>query len=335
VITLGDLFCGAGIGGLGFKQAGAKTVYAFDNNPHAITTFNQNVEPVAYLQDANDLDVDALPDVDVITAGFPCKPFSVMGKRLGIADEKDGNLAFITLDIIERKQPKAFLIENVKGIINKRNIDFFTEYIKEYEKSYNVTWKCVDCSDYGIPQKRERVFIIGIRKDIDATFTFPEPTGERMTVREAIGDLKDLDPNIPNHGESLGLRNDEKPYAHKIPWGGNWRDLPVDEQKAFMKKGFYNGGGRTGNLWKVHPDKPAKTILSTPDGKATAQILHWEGREPRRYSVRESLRLQSVPDTFVFPDTVPMRKQYERCSGIPTKMAELLMTAIKETLDDI
>ncbi len=331
--TIGDLFCGAGIGALGAMQAGFRAKYAFDNSQYAVDTYNRNVEPVAYLQDANSLIIDSLPYVDVITAGFPCKPFSVIGKGEGVNDKDHGNLGFITLEVIQSKLPKAFLIENVKGLISKRNIDFFNSLIDALGRDYNVEWKLIDCSQYGVPQKRERVFIVGIRKDLNKNYIFPEPTNELVTVEDAIGDLKHLNPNIPNHGVSNGLRNDEKPYAHKIPQGGNWKDLPVEEQKAFMKKGYYSGGGRTGALWKVDPKKPAKTIMSSPMGKATAQILHWNGMEPRRYSVRESLRLQSVPDYFTFEESIPLAKQYERCSGIPTKISFILMSRLKEVLD--
>ena len=259
-LTVGDMFCGAGIGAIGTKLAGFTTEYAFDNNKYAVDTFNKNI----------------LPDVDVIPSGFPCKPFSVAGNRLGTEDPVTGNLGYITLKTILTKKPKAFLIENVSGLINKRNRPFFDELIREFSKEYKVSWELVDCADYGVPQKRVRVFIIGIRKDLNKIFEFPEKSDYRMSVSDAIGDLpKDPCRSIPNHGEDCGIRNDEAPYVNKIPVGGNWKDLPVEDQKAFMKKGYYSGGGRTGSLWKVDPSKPAKTILSSPKGKATAQILHW------------------------------------------------------------
>lgn len=118
----------------------------------------------------------------------------------------------------------------------------------------------------------------------------------------------------------------------KIPCGANWKDLRVEDQKAFMKKGFYSGGGRTGSLHQVDVNRPAKTILSSPKGKATAQILHWECFEPRRYTVRESLRLQSVPDWFYFDNKTPLMKQYERCSGIPTIVSYKILKKLKSII---
>jgi len=330
-LTVGDLFCGAGIGGLGSKLAGFVTAYAFDNNPIAVQTFNKNVENVAYVADANTIKLEDLPFVDIITAGFPCKPFSVCGKREGVNDKQYGNLGAITLDIILNKKPRAFLLENVKGIVSKANKLFFLELIAALETEYVVSWKLLDCSDYGVPQKRERVFVIGIRKDICREFVFPLPTHllNKITVMNAIGDLpKNPCNSVSNHSRNCGIRNDEKPFVNQIPVGGNWKALPIDDQKLFMKKGFYSGGGRTGALYKVDPNKPAKTILSSPMGKATAQILHWDGCVPRRFTVRECLRLQSVPDFFEFDESISLLKQYERCSGIPTLMSYILMKEI-------
>lgn len=335
-LTVGDMFCGAGIGAIGAKQAGFSVGWAFDYNKHAVSTYNLNVEDKAFVCDATKLDIDSLSYVDVITGGFPCQPFSIIGANKGRNDEDKGNLGVIACNIITRKKPKAFLLENVKGLINKRNRVFFDELIEYLSEMYSVSWELIDCSDYGVPQKRERVFIVGINKDIGEKFNFPPKTHltDKACINDAIGDIKEkcFGGYILNHQEDCGIRNDELPYVNKVPVGGNWKDLPVEDQKAFMKKGYYSGGGRTGALHKVDPYKPAKTIMSSPMGKATAQILHWEGQEPRRYTVRESLRLQTVPDSFYFDDSVPLMKQYERCSGIPTLVSKILMSEIKSII---
>lgn len=331
-LTVGDFYCGAGIGALGSKYAGFKTLYAFDNNKHAVETYNLNVEPVAFIADAKTLDTKRLPYTDVITAGFPCQPFSVAGKGLGKDDPEKGNLGKILIESILALKPKAFMIENVKGLISKKNMPFFESLISELSSLYSVNWQLINCADYGVAQKRERVFIVGFRSDLGLQFKFPERShvDNHVSIRDAFEGLsKEPSNSHCNHSVDCGIRNDEKPYVKKIPCGGNWKDLPIEDQKSFMKKGFYSGGGRTGSLFKVDIDKPAKTILSSPMGKATAQILHYEGLEPRRFTVRESLRLQSVPDSFVFPGTVPLMKQYERCSGIPTLVSYKIMKAIK------
>jgi len=337
-LTIGDLFCGAGIGAIGMKLAGFKTAYAFDNNSVAVDTFNRNIEPIATLEDAHELDITALPLADIIVAGFPCKCWSVAGKSLGLQDRKYGDLGSITVDIILKKQPKAFLIENVGGIIAQNNMLFFEEVLNLLGESYNIAWKYIDCSDYGVPQKRNRVFVIGMRKDLNLQFNFPPYTHvtNKRSVLDAIGDLPKLPTSdIPNHGQDCGIRKDEKPFVNKIPVGGNWKDLPLEDQMTFMKGGFHSEGGRTGALYKVDPTKPAKTILSSPMGKATAQILHWEGHAPRRFTVRESLRLQTVPDTFTFDESIPLLRQYDRCSGIPSYVTYLFSGRIAAMLNGV
>lgn len=337
-LTIGDLFCGAGIGGIGMKLAGFKTAYAFDNNPVAVATFNRNIEPIATLEDAHTLDISKLPYADVIVAGFPCKCWSVAGKRLGLQDGVYGDLGSITVDIILHKKPKAFLIENVGGIIAQTNMLFFEEVLTLLGDAYNVNWQYIDCSDYGVPQKRNRVFVIGMRKDLNLYFNFPPYTHDiqKRSILDAIGDLPKLPTaDISNHGQDCGIRNDEKPFVDKVPVGGNWKDLPIEDQMKFMKSGFYSSGGKTTYLSKVDPTKPARTIMSSPMGKATAQILHWEGYEPRRFTVRESLRLQTVPDSFAFDETIPLMRQYERCSGIPSYVAYLFSGRIAALLNGV
>ena len=331
-VTIGDLFCGAGIGSYGAKQAGIKAIYAFDNNKHAVDTYNLNIEPVAYVADAKKLNIEELPYVDIISAGFPCQPFSVNGKGLGEDDPDKGNLGKVTLDIILAKKPKAFFLENVKGLVSKKNKPFFLSLIEKFKEDYNVTWEVVNCADYGVPQNRERVFVVGLRKDLCENFIFPFKTHEynHLSVRDAIGDIKDKGTYLRNHKEDCGIRNDEKPYIKYINDGQCWKHLPCEEMKKdFMKGAYFSSGGKTTYLAVIDKDKPARTILSSPKGKNSSQILKWEGQEHRRYTVRESLRLQSVPDDFYFADSVPLMKQYERCSGVPPRISYLFLKEIK------
>lgn len=333
-LTVVDFFCGAGIGAVGIKYAGYETVFAFDNNKHAINTYNANFDHKAVLLDAKKIDFNEIPYADVFVGGFPCQPFSNSGKNLGENDPEKGGLGEIMFNAIKYKKPKAFLIENVSGITQKKHKDYFHKLLNLATDEYNISWELLNCVNYGIAQGRKRVFIVGIRKDIKETFNMPETSNVIYSIRDAIGDLPQRPNNINNHDDSKSfkLRKDEIPFAHKIPVGSNWRSLCEEDQKAFLKTAFYSGGGRTGFLRKVNIDEPAKTILSSPMGKNTAQILDWGINDQRRFTVRESLRLQSVPDHFFFPDTVPLAKQYERCSGIPSLMAYKLMLEIEKTI---
>jgi DNA (cytosine-5)-methyltransferase 1 len=336
--TIGDLFCGAGIGAVGAREVGLKTVYAYDNNKHAINTYNHNLhkdKPLAAIKDLKTACFEDIPYSDVIMAGFPCQSFSVAGKGLGVNDPDKGNLGKITFDIIMNKLPKAFLLENVKGLSSKKNIKFLEELVRGFEEEYEVTWEIKDCSNYGVPQKRERVFIVGIRKDLNSTFNFPKETHKihKVSIRDAIGDIKVKGNYLPNHDVDCGIRKDEQPYIHLVPEGGCWKDLPCEDMKKdFMKGAYDSSGGRTTYLSVINKNKPARTILSSPMGKNSSQIIRWEHGKERRYTVRESLRLQTVPDWFEFPESVPLMKQYERCSGIPSLVSALFLREIKRII---
>lgn len=381
-----DLFCGAGVGACGFKIAGFDIIDAIDNMQYAVDTYNLNIGNHARVGDLKKMNPSEIKDADVIVATPPCKSFSFAGKGLGEKDPKHGDLFEHTLHIIKAKKPKAFIIENVKGLISKKHSHFFDSVIFELkEMGYNVNWKLTNCWEYGVPQVRDRVFIIGIKKDLNKKFEFPsiiKNENERPVIRDAIGDLPEPCNSIRNH-QGYGIRKDEEPFVDKIPIGGNWRALSEEEQKIFLGGAYNSGGGRTGFLRKISMDNPAHTITSQMNGKNNAQILDTKDKfknqgdyckddftsrytsrnrqrqwdepsfcivsqakqlplhpEPkldvrdfkggksdqihnicRRFTVRECLRLQTVPDWFYFPESVQLPKQYERCSGIPSLLA--------------
>lgn len=334
-ITIGELFCGAGIGAVGSHKLGLKTVYAYDNMRYAVETYNHNFGNIAEVVDLKTKDISEIPYTDIIMAGFPCQPFSFNGKGLGENDPDKGNLGKITYNIILEKLPKAFFLENVKGLSSKKNLPFLLELVERLSEQYVVTWSVKNCADYGVPQNRERVFIVGIRKDLNRVFNFPKETHKDspVSLREAIADIKLKGDYLPNHSEDCGIRNDEKPFIGYLSDGQCWKHLPCEEmKKSFMKNAYYSSGGKTTYLSVIDKDKPARTILSSPKGKNSAQILKWEGQPHRRYTVRESLRLQSVPDWWEFPEHIPLMKQYERCSGIPPLVSEMFLKEIVSIL---
>lgn len=398
-----DLFCGAGIGASGVVLAGYDIAWAVDVKNYAINTYNNNIGNHAILEDIRKIVGNDIPDHDLMIATPVCKSFSFSGNMKGVNDEKYGDLSYHFYRLLGEKKPKAFLFENVDGMVSKKHKPFFDGFIKAVEElGYKVSWKVVDVYEYGIPQHRKRVFAVGIRNDIEKEFKFPEPVPveERTNLRQAIGDLPEPDKvmnsnkdiqfvniekaTIENH-IGYGIRNDEKPFVNKVPVGGNWRDLPEEDAKKFMGKAYESGGGRTGFLRKVSFDKPAYTITSMMNGKNNAQIVdnqdkyydggfspryvsrnrqkQWnepsytivsEARQlplypepanydirkmaeydvspPRRFTVRECLRIQTVPDWFIFDESIDLKKQYERCSGIPSLMAYKLVMEIEKCL---
>jgi DNA (cytosine-5)-methyltransferase 1 len=388
-VTMVDLFCGAGIGAVGFKLAGIETLWAVDNNKHAVNTYRHNIGDHVTLQDIRKCLLSDIPNADIISGGFPCQPFSLSGKGEGVDCKEKGDLGRVFLNIVSEKQPKLFFLENVQGLTTKRHRGFFDELVGAFaDAGYDITWEITNCWDYGVPQLRKRVFVVGVRKDLNHPFVFPEKIADpehKSCIRDAIGDLpepydypQEKNSDLKNH-YGHGIRNDELPFVDKVKVGGNWKDLPECDQRTFLGGAYNSGGGRTGFLRKISFDRPAYTITSVMDGKNNAQILdnadkyknHYHSEEgyssnyrsrnrqkqwdepsftivsssrhlplypdppnydirlmddlplppPRRFTVRECLRLQSVPDWFYFEDTVPLRKQYERCSGIPSLVA--------------
>ncbi|MED5047638.1 DNA cytosine methyltransferase [Bacillus siamensis] len=266
--TVLELFCGGGLGAIGFKAAGYDIVKALDFDKNAVKAYRHNFGDHVEQADINAVDIDDIPNTDVIFGGPPCQDFSVAGKGAG-AD--------------------------------------------------------------GVAQKRERVFIVGIRKDLGFMFEFPKPLeGDYQTrvLRDVIGELPEA------NNEGYGLRNDEKPYAHKIPDGGNWRNLPVEEQKAFMKGAYYSGGGQTTYLRRLSEDEPALTVTASIMAKATCHLHPIEpGKAPRRFTVRECLRIQSAPDTYVLPDDISLSAQYRIVgNGIASRVAWYIGCSLADQL---
>lgn len=410
-----DLFCGGGLGAVGIKTAGFDIVYAIDINKYAVDTYNKNIGNHCVKEDIRNLSIDDIPDCDIVMASPVCKSFSFAGNGKGFEDDKYGDLPHQFVRIVEGKKPKAFVFENVKGILSKSSKDEFLNLINYLENlNYNISYKIINCYLYGVPQLRERVIMVGIRKDI-GTYDFPLEVEEdkRLNIFDAIGDLpspymvmnskKDIQ-FISNEKElfhnhiGYGLRNDEKNLIDKIPSGGNWRNLSEEDAKNFLGSAYYNGGGKTGYLRKVNIENPSYTITSSMLGKNNAQIIdekeliiyehkinnqdiyyeagyssmylsrnrqkQWdepsytivsEARQlplypepnnydirkigeydvapPRRFTVRECLRLQSVPDWFIIDENISLTKQYEIVgNGIPSLITYKIYKKLSEIL---
>lgn len=413
-LTVVDLFSGGGIGAIGVKEAGFNIIYAIDNNKYAVETYNRNIGNHCNQIDIRKLNINEIPDSDIILGSPVCKSFSFAGNREGFSDKRYGDLTYYYLEIVRVKKPKVIVFENVKGMISKKHIGYFEAFLKELnEIGYNINYKVINAHNYGVPQLRERLIIVGLRKDLNEEFIFPEPIDEdyKTCIYDAIGDLpeptkvmnsskdiqyiNDKPSNIPNH-IGYGIRKDEMPYVDKIPIGSNWKSLTEEDAKLFLGKAFYNSGGRTGFLRKIDISKPAHTITSTMLGKNNAQIVEskqiyeykiknqdiyydsgfspryksrnrqkqWnepsftivsEARQlplypepknfdirkieeykiapPRRFTVRECLRLQSVPDYYEINEDIPLTKQYEIVgNGIPSLLTYTIFKKIEEYL---
>ena len=187
-----DLFSGIGGFHQGASWAGGKCVLASDIDKIANQTYKENygIEPKGDIYEIKGKDI---PNFDLLCAGFPCQAFSQVGQRKGLEDER-GILIFQVLRILNEKHPKAFILENVKGLLSIQGGEIYKMIVEKLEdEGYKVYTKVLEAKDYGTPQLRKRLFFVGIRKDIDVEFTFPEPVPLKYSFSEIMGGKTERD----------------------------------------------------------------------------------------------------------------------------------------------
>lgn len=283
-IRVASLFCGCGgtdVGLLGdfvyqnkhYESNGMEIVYANDIDSNACSIFKQNFGLEPDNRDIRTVKSEELPEFDVLTGGFPCQSFSIIAQnpiRLGIKDER-GMLFFEMCRILREKKPKCFIAENVKGILTANKRSAFPLIIKEFEDSgYDVTYAVLNSANYGVPQKRERVIIVGFRKDLEVKFEFPS------TILETETDYVPLATVLEHSVE-------EKYYFSDRAVAGMLKN------RASMNKGRAQDITKPCNTVGAHL---AKVSLNSTD-----PVLFENGRY-RRFTPREVARIQSFPESF-------------------------------------
>ena len=214
-----SLFSGAGGFDLGFIRAGHEIVYAVDNDKQACETYRKNIGPIV-CKDIREVSSDEIPDCDVVIGGFPCQGFSQANGNRCVSDERN-TLYLEMLRIIKDKQPEWFVAENVRGILSLGKGEVIKQIVDDFKSvGYNVEYQLLNCADYGVPQMRQRVFIIGNNSGKEIKFPQPthyDPTKEKIeglkpyvTVRDTIGWLED----IPCSDEPIEI--DEEIIPHEI-----------------------------------------------------------------------------------------------------------------------
>ena len=191
-LTIASLFCGAGGLDIGLEQAGFSVLWANDFDKDACETYRLWSKAHVVQGDIGKIASDSIPDVDVISGGFPCQPFSLAGPRR--IDDSRNQLYKSFVRIVEEKKPRAFIGENVKGLLSMADGEIFNVIKEEFKsKGYRLYVKLLNAADYEVPQSRERVILVGIREDVNGDFHFPEPINRRITIADAIGDITDVD----------------------------------------------------------------------------------------------------------------------------------------------
>jgi DNA (cytosine-5)-methyltransferase 1 len=319
--TVTSLFAGCGGLDLGFVQAGYRIVFANEIDPWAAETYRRNIGDIL-VGDINALDIGSLPKAEVVIGGFPCQSFSLAGNRLGFEDTR-GTLFYNMAQVIDARRPKAFVMENVKGLLNHdggQTYKVIESILTNLE--YRLYVDVLNCADYGVPQKRERVFIVGVAKSIGKRFAFPDPTVARhRTVREAIEDIMRHTKRVVERFKVIGQ-------------GQSLKDVPAEHMQRKRGEPDKISGKVFGqNNYRLKADEPSPTICAS----FQSNFIHYE--EHRNLTAREAARLQGFPDDFVFMGkrtTMSWEKhlsQYQQIgNAVPPSMARAIAEALKGVL---
>lgn len=316
-----ELFAGAGGLALGLEQAGLKCVALNEIDKWACGTLRKNRPNWNVLEgDIQNFDFsDYTNKVDVVTGGFPCQAFSYAGKKLGLNDTR-GTLFYEFARVVNDVKPKICLGENVKGLLSHEKGKTLEGMISVLDEiGYNVVTptKVLKAINYNVPQKRERLILIGVRKDIDLKYKYPLPYDTVYNLSDALKKGELFDCKVPK-SEGSKYPQHKKDILDLVPQKGYWRDLPLYIQKEYMQKSFYLGGGKTGMARRIGWDEPCLTLTCSPAQKQTERC-HPE--ETRPFTVREYARIQTFPDNWDFHGSVS--QQYKQIgNAVPVNLAK-------------
>lgn len=324
-----SFFAGAGGLDLGFEKAGFNVVWANEYDKEIWETYEKN-HPNTVLDRRSIVEISAneVPDCDGIIGGPPCQSWSEAGALKGIKDKR-GQLFFDFIRILEEKQPLFFLAENVSGmLLNRHNeaLENIKELFRKAGIGYELSFEMLNASDYNVPQDRKRVIFVGIRKDLGFKFEFPKNKFPKITLKEAISDLKDnvlpakennktngKDCKIPNHEYMTGGFSSIFMSRNRV------RDW---EEQSFT----IQAGGRHA---PIHPQAPKMKFI-----EQNVRIFE-PGKEHlyRRLSVRECARIQTFPDDFIFYYSNISAGYKMIGNAVPVNFAYILANSIKQQIE--
>ena len=288
------LFSGAGGLDLGFKQAGHNVIWANEYDKEIWETFEFN-HPKTPLDRRSIVQVpsEEVPDCDGIIGGPPCQSWSEAGALRGIEDER-GQLFYEFIRLLRDKQPKFFLAENVSGMLAARHRPALDNILRLFEESgYDISFQLLNAVDYGVPQDRKRVIFVGFRKDLGVKYSFPETVKDKLTLKDAIWDLRKTAVPAADKNYTSGPRC--KFLNHEFMTGGfSTIYMSRNRVRAWDEPSFtIQAGGRHA---PIHPQAPKMEHVEQN------KKIFVPGKEDlyRRLSVRECARVQTFPDDFEF-----------------------------------
>jgi DNA (cytosine-5)-methyltransferase 1 len=315
-----ELFAGAGGLAVGLEKAGLKCVALNEIDKWACKTLRENRPNWNVLEgDIKDFDFTKYNNrVDVVTGGFPCQAFSYAGKKLGLNDAR-GTLFYEFARVVQEVKPAICIGENVRGLLSHEKGKTLQGMISILDEiGYKVVpVKVLKAIHYRVPQKRERLILVGIRKDIGVNFEYPKPHRKIYNLEDALkkGDLYNTDAPA---SEGAKYPEYKKKVLDLVPPKGYWRDLPLEIQKEYMAGSFYLGGGKTGMARRIGWDEPSLTLTCSPAQKQTERC---HPDETRPFTVREYGRIQTFPDDWSFSGSIA--QQYKQIgNAVPVNLGQ-------------
>jgi len=327
-----ELFAGAGGLAVGLEKSGLKCVALNEIDKWACQTLRNNRPNWMVLEgDIKDYSFTGFKGkVDVVTGGFPCQAFSYAGKKLGLNDAR-GTLFYEFARVVQEVNPIICIGENVRGLLSHDKGKTLAGMISILDEiGYRVVpVEVLKAIHYKVPQKRERLILVGVRKDVDIEFSYPKPHKKIYNLKDALkkGELFDCD--VP---KSKGANYPEykKKVLDMVPPKGYWRDLPIDVQKDYMGGSFYLGGGKTGMARRIGWDEPSLTLTCSPAQKQTERC---HPDETRPFTVREYARIQTFPDEWKFAGSIA--QQYKQIgNAVPINLGQELGYSVVKFLNE-
>lgn len=359
--TIVSLFSGGGGLDIGFKSEGYKIIWANDNMENAVRTYKANISDNIICADINEVNIETIPKADIVIGGPPCQSFSLAGKRH--TEDARGKLVWRYIDIIKHVMPKAFVFENVTGLLSAKDksghkilpklIDTFKDI------GYTVNYKVLNAADYGVPQRRRRVIIVGLLGG--DKFIFPDPTYNEdgtnglkkyVSTSEAIGDLigkledngsKIYSCKAKNDFQRLMRDGQSSTFDHYPPKmseldkfivehvkpGGNYMDIPTTVNSKRIRR-LQKDGGHTTCYGRLSPDKPSYTINTYFNRPNVGCNIHYA--ENRLITAREALRFQSFPDWYKIVSTSKQDRNTIIGNAVPPLLGRAIAKQLKKFL---
>lgn len=315
-----ELFAGAGGLAIGMEKAGLNCIALNEIDKWACQTLRSNRPSWNVLEgDIKDFDFTYYHNkVDVVTGGFPCQAFSYAGKRLGLNDAR-GTLFYEFARVVKEVSPAICIGENVRGLLSHEKGKTLEGMISILDEiGYKVVpIQVLKAIHYRVPQKRERLFLVGVRKDIEVEYEYPKPHKKIYNLKDALRKGALFNRDVPK-SEGAKYPEYKKEVLNMVPPKGYWRDLPIDVQKEYMGGSFYLGGGKTGMARRIGWDEPSLTLTCSPAQKQTERC---HPDETRPFTVREYARIQTFPDEWEFSGS--MAQQYKQIgNAVPVNLGQ-------------